>query len=146
MAANTAPTQAERLGIPTGLVAQRRAELEAMLHGQIETAKEMAADTIGSFTGELDDVIEQPEALVAAMTHYVDDLLARITDNLSAALTQGDMADVRKRIAVWQGTMGSDERLVAISAAANTFGIDDPRETLDAMLDGVLSGVDELAP
>ena len=37
-----------------------------------------------------------------------------------------------------------DQGLVAISEAAGTFGIDDPREALDAMLDGVLAGVDQL--
>jgi hypothetical protein len=142
--ANAAPGQAERLGIPTGLVTQRRAELEAMLHEQAEAAKELTASTIGSFTGELDDVVEQPEALVAAMTRYVDDLLARITDDLGAALIKGDTSEVRKRVAAWQGTVGSDQGLVAISEAAGTFGIDDPREALDAMLDGVLAGVDQL--
>jgi len=143
--ASAAPTQAERFGIAPGLVAQRRAELEALLRRNIETASALTADAVGGFAAELDQVIEQPEVLVAAMEQYVAALFARIDKDLNAAAQQNDIRVLRQRVAAWQSTVAADAGLAAIRGAAGAFNLDDPGDTIGAMLDEVLADIESSA-
>jgi len=131
-------TDTERFGISPGLVAQRRSELEALLRQQIDTASTLVTDGIGGLEPELAQVIEEPRKLVAAVEQYVDSLFARIDVDLNDAAQQGDVPAVRQRITAWRSEIAADDGFTAIRDAASVFGLEDPGEVIEAMLNELL--------
>lgn len=136
-----APEQgrAERLGIQPGLVAQRRAELQALLQAQVETSRTIVAQDIAGLGPGLDEVIERPQAMAAAVERHIAGVFDRVHAELDAATQAGDVAAIQQRVAALQNEIAADAGLAAIGVAAAAFDFDDPRESLAAMFDEFLA-------
>ena len=111
-----------RFGIPEGIAASRRAELEAFFAGRIEAAKASAHDEISKLTSALDELIENPEALVGAIGGQIAALLEELRPDIDGALRTGDEAGMAKAVAEWHARIAAEPRIAELRRASVILG------------------------
>jgi len=117
-------TGAAAFGIEPGTVEARRKELETFFQQRIGTAKQQVKSEIGKLAGPLDELVEEPQALVQAIDTQMSGLLDELWSGLNAALGSEDAADVGKAIAVWKDQIAAEPRVVKLRAASEIIGCD----------------------
>ena len=124
LGAEIRPSDAERLGIPVGIVAERRAQLEALMRGHVASAKTQTEVGVARLEGALRSFIAEPVQLVAAINASLQDSLDQVQAQLNAALSEGASDRVLQTIQHWRASLTGDKRFVELRKAAPMLGID----------------------
>jgi hypothetical protein len=119
-----AASDAEKFGIRSGIVAERRAELEAYFARQIADAKAEAAGEIGKLTRAMEPFIEDPKALVAAVRNEIARLLGDLQADVDKSLAAGNEDDVGDIVGAWYERVEADPVVAALRETCGELEID----------------------
>jgi len=127
-------SRARAMGIEPGLVARRRADLEAELRKRIEASEAEVAAQVAGFGPSLEEIIEDPAAFLSAVRTHMDGLFERILQEIQATLKRDDdLARARQEIAALHDRIAGDPALAALAKAASVFKLDDPTTAIATM-------------
>jgi hypothetical protein len=142
--AKPASSDAAKFGVAEGLVAERRAELEKYFQQRIGTAKSKSASELAKLIPALAEVIEDPDALVAALRAQIAALFDQLQAELGKSVKAGSQDDIAEIISAWNDRLDTDARITALRESwADLEVTSDFEHVLASLVDDIVS---ELAP